>query len=57
MGTAKWIYIGEIGSMPVAFAVYISYWVSNLISVILWSLLIEYLYIEWFIFAAISFVL
>ena len=57
MGTAKWVYIGEIGSMPVAFAVYISYWVSNLIVVILWSLLIDYLYIEWFIFAGIAFVL
>ena len=43
--------------MPVAFAVYLSYWIANLIVVLIWSLLIDYLYIEWFIFAGIAFAL
>lgn len=55
MGTVKWVYIGEIGSMQVAFACYISYWVCNLIAVILWPILLDYMYIEWFIFAVLSF--
>ena len=54
MGTVKWIYIGEIGSISIAFACYLSYWAANLIACVIWPLLIHYMYVEWFIFAGMS---